>query len=151
MLRTGSLRKKLLSSCWSLSPVGNEAPHSYSPNPHLPTQPGRMGRGIKAKVMTWNRNSLIGKAKSVHNSKANQWSNSLLPIGSATSRRAGPHHVQGWLRRTNTIPPNVLRLPPSSPHFMSWPGCQRVWNVPLVILCLSPASHVLPASSPACQ
>ena len=64
---------------------------------HSPPWDGeRVGRIKVWKIIGWDKNSLIGKVKVVHTSKAKQGIHSLLPIGRQVFshlRKAGLHHA----------------------------------------------------------
>lgn len=67
-------------------------------------------KSIKAgKLLDWDKDSLIRKAKAVLASKIKQGMDSLLPMGGQmfSSRWTGPHHLQWWFGKTNSITPNI--------------------------------------------
>lgn len=61
--------------------------------------------------MVWDKDSVMGTAKTMCTSKAEWGTHSLFPLGqehpALFSRRAGPHHVWWWLGKTMVITPNV--------------------------------------------
>lgn len=89
-----------------------------------PTHPGGMRkriRRVKVRKLVVKVNILIGKAKTVCASKANQRIHSPLPITGSLPRKAGPHHCHGDLGRQKSslgIFPLSLRLPPAKFDFI---------------------------------
>lgn len=79
---------------------------------HSPTNgTGERIRRVKGKKLVgWDKDSLAGKAKFMHASKAKQEIHSPFPMAgrySAVSRKAGLHHVWQWIEKTNAITVNV--------------------------------------------
>ena len=71
----------------------------------------RIGRVKVRKLMGWDKDSLIGKAKATHTSKAKQGIHSLLPVGRQVfshlqESRAPSLLMATW--ETNAITPNIL-------------------------------------------
>ena len=99
---------------------------------------GKTIRRVKLrKLVGWDRDSLIGKAKAICTSKAKEGINSLLPI---TIRQVFIHFRESWApscikvtwedkSHNSERPP----LPSSSPSFVRWAWCHMAWNIPLVI------------------
>lgn len=103
-----------LSSCPGLTPASSQAPRSSSLTP----SPAALRREFRVKIgklMGWNKDSLIGRAKALHTRKTKQGIDSLLPMGRQVFCHpwgAQPHHME-QVGNTNTITPNVLSfLPP---------------------------------------
>ena len=108
------------------------------PLTHLPHSGiGERIRRIKVrKLMGCDKDSLIGKAKATHSSKAKQGIHLPLPIGrqvfSHLQESRAPSRVNGYLGRQNTMIPNVssfLLLPPAlhAEHDVIWSGIS-LWS-----------------------
>ena len=103
---------------WQLSPTQLLA---HSPRVGMGE---RIGRVKVRKLVGWDKDSFIGKAKATHTSKANQGIHSPLPMGRQVfshlqESRAPAHVTVTWEDKCchSKNPP----LPPSSPSFL-WSG-----------------------------
>ena len=115
--------------CHGLTPAGNPAPcRCWLTPPHPEGWGGGSERNVKLKG--WDMNSLIGKAKPAHASKAKQGTHSPLPLGRQVSGHPqgsrAPSHVTGTREGKHhnaRCPP----IPSSSPglytqHDILWYG-----------------------------
>jgi len=84
--------------------------------------------------MSWDKDSLLGKTKAMHVSKAKQGIHSLLPSAgrcSATSRRARPIIPKGYLWRQMPSTPTVHPFLFPCPSFYCWTQCCAVLDISL--------------------
>ena len=114
----------------------------FKPSRELsPTQPlapwwdgERIVRVKVRKLMGWDKDSLISKAKATHTSKAKQGIHSPLPISRQVQPSPGK---QGSITHNSYLgrqmpSPRTSPLPTSSLSFICWTWCHRVWNIPVV-------------------
>ena len=132
-------------SSWQLSPT----------EPLAHSTPGGMGERIRRvkvrKLMGWDKDSLIGKAKAVRTSKAKQGIHLLLPTGRQVlshlqGSRAPSHVTVTWedKHQYSECPP----LPPPSPSFIHWVWYHMAQNIPLVGWITCPSC--VPSQFPMC-
>lgn len=96
---------KILTMSW-FNP--SQQPRLTQPLTHSPSKIRRVKAG---ELMGWEKDSLIGKAKAVHTSKANQGINSLLPMSSQLQESQAPSHVMvAWEDKFHhsKCPPSLL-------------------------------------------
>ena len=82
----------------------------------------RTGKVKVTKLMDWDKDCLIGKAKTINASKANKEVIRYFSSASrcsAISRKAGLHHAQWLLGKTSIITLNVPASPFYSPFFVA--------------------------------
>lgn len=112
------------------------------------------------KLMGWDKDRLIRKAKASHTSKAKQGIFPAFPMGRQMfshpqESRARSHIIVTWENKCHRSKHSSFLS--SSLHFVYWAWYHRVWNIPLdswdhlFWLCLLPGSYGPPASLQAWQ
>jgi len=107
-----------------------EVPSWFNPSQHLSSTPswwdGVWFARVKArKLLGWDKDNLISKAKAVHTSKAKQGIHSLFPIGRQVSShhqesRTQSHVVATWEDKCHHSEHPPFLLPPT---FYCWAWC----------------------------
>ena len=125
------LRKLSPAQLLPLSPL-----HPPQAHPAPGGKEGRIRRVKMRKIMGWDKDSLTGKAKATHTSKAKQGIHSPLPTSRQVFRHLQESRAPSCIavtwedRRSHSeLPPS---LSPSSPSFYCWAPSHAVWDIPFL-------------------